>query len=142
MRVAEVARYCPRMSRAALLTLVAVVVGLTLVGASCSTKGGRAEPVVTAPACPLLADMAKTGKTVADADIGDPAKFDTTLHTAVSQYVDIAHQLRNAVPARLRPDVDQLEAAAQQYKFDDADAARAAIDEYARSTCRSGTAKS
>jgi hypothetical protein len=130
------------MSRAAQTTLVAVVLVLTMSLASCSKKSSHAAPFLTPPACPLLADMAKTGRAVAATDVGDPVAFNATLHTAVTQYVDIAHRLRGAVPVRLRTDVDQLEAAAQQYRFSDATAARAAIDDYARSTCRAGTPKS
>ena len=132
------------MSRAAQATVVAAVIALTMSLASCSAKSDHhaTPPFLTPPACPLLADMAKTGRTVAAADVGNPVAFNATLHTAVTQYVDIAHRLRSAVPDRLRSDVDQLETAAQQYRFDDAAAARAAIDAYARSTCHAGTAKS
>jgi hypothetical protein len=121
----------------AVVISVAAVVGAVGVLAGCAGGGGGAVPGATASACPLLAQLAQTGKTVADADVSDPATFDATLRTAVTEYVRIAHRLRLALPNRLRPDVDRLTAAAQQYRFGDATAARAEIDAYARTTCAS-----
>ena len=124
------------MSRAAITTLAAASVTISLVFAGCSGGTGN-HSTAGSPLCGLLEQMAQTGQTVARADVTDPAKFDTTLRAAVTDYVRIAHRLRSAVPNRLRPNVDRLATAVQQYHFDDASAARADIDEYARSKCRS-----
>ena len=122
----------------ALRTSLAVALALASVGACSGSKG---LPVSATPACPLLAQLAETGKAVAHADVGDPEHFDATLKTAVTDYVRIARRLQAVVPIRLRSDVARLEAAAQQYRFADATKSRAAIDEYARSQC-AGNAKS
>lgn len=129
------------MFRAALITLVGACVGIVLVLSACAGGGDSANPIVQREsACPLLAQLAATGQTVAHADIADPAAFNTTLRTAVDKYVRITSRLRVAVPSRLRADVDRLTAAAQQYRFDDATSARAVIDNYARSTCGASNA--
>jgi hypothetical protein len=111
------------------------VVGVALVLSACG--GGNGNPLATSGACPLLAQLAKTGETVARADVADPAKFDATLHAAVTEYVRTARRLRSAVPLGLRADVERLLAAAEQYRFADATSARAKIDSYERSKCGS-----
>src|SRR5438128_7348788 len=108
------------------------VVGVAFVLGACS--GGGNSSTAT-PACPLIAKLAQTGDTVARADVADPVKFDATLRRAVVQYVRTARRLRDAVPARLRGDVDRLVAAAQQYRFKDALTARADLDPYAGAEC-------
>jgi hypothetical protein len=115
--------------------LAAAVLGAALVLSACS--GGTAKSAGSTSPCALLAELAQTGDTVARADIADPAKFDATLHAAVNRYVRTAQQLRSTVPARLRGDVERLVAAAQQYRFDDATTARAALDSYERTKCAS-----
>ena len=104
--------------------------------AACS-GGGGVLPFAKARACPLLAQLALTGETVANADVADPAAFQTTLQNAVTKYVRTAEKLRDAVPARLSGDVDRLIAAAREHRFADAAGARADIDDYARSACKS-----
>lgn len=125
------------MSRAAITTLAAASVAISLVVSACSGGGAASHPTAKSPLCGLLQQMAQTGQTVARADVTDPAKFDTTLRAAVTDYIRIAHQLRGAVPTRLRPNVDRLAIAVQQSRFDKASAARADIDVYARSKCGS-----
>jgi hypothetical protein len=110
-------------------------IGATLVLSACSGGGGKSIAATTA--CPLLAQLARTGETVARADVSDPVKFNATLHTAVDKYVRTAQQLRAVVPLGLRGDVERLVAAAQQYRFADATSARADIDKYARAKCSS-----
>ena len=111
--------------------------GVALVLSACGGGGGNSIGA-TSP-CPLLAQLAKTGDTVARADVADPAKFDATLRSAVKEYVRVARRLRSAVPLGLRADVELLVAAAEQYRFSDAATARAKIDSYERSKCESHT---
>jgi hypothetical protein len=115
--------------------LAAAVVGMALVASACA--GGDPKAIAGASACSLLAQLAKTGETVAKADVTDPAKFNTTLRSAVDEYVRTARRLRGAVPLGLRADVERLLAAAEQYRFSDAKTARADIDKYAREKCAS-----
>ena len=122
------------MSRA----VVVAVAGVAVVLGACSGGSSRGLPHTSTPACPLLAQLARTGQTVARADVADPEKFDATLNTAVADYVRIAHRLEVVVPLRLRSDVAKLETAAQQHRFTDAATLRAGIDDYARSKCGSG----
>jgi hypothetical protein len=118
----------------------AVVAGVALLAialAGCSGRGSALRPFERAPACALLAQLAVTGQNVAHADVSDPSAFEATLHSAVSSYVRTAQRLHAVVPARLQPDVQQMIAAAQRNHFSDAAHARAEIDTYARSTCKS-----
>jgi hypothetical protein len=119
---------------------VGAVVGMSLVLAACSLGGGGASnPYGASPACPLLAQLARTGQTVARADVSDPDKFDTTLSAAVTKYVRTANKLRDAVPEHLRGDVERMIAAVEHRRFADAATERAAIDSFARSTCKTST---
>jgi len=116
--------------------VVAVVVVLTIasLAAGCSND----SPVSSASAaCPLLAQLGKTGQTVARANVSDPASFDRTLRAATAHYVETARKLRKAVPGGLRADVDRLIAAVEQRRFADATNARAHLDDYARIACPS-----
>jgi|1185.fasta_scaffold709739_2 hypothetical protein len=120
------------MSRAA----VAAVVGLAAVLAGCGGGSGAASgPRV----CPLLVELARTGQTVARADISDPNTFDATLQSAVTQYVATATKLRVAVPGHLQGDVERMIAAARRQRFADAVRARTNIDRYARAHCKTST---
>ena len=116
--------------------VAAAIVGAALVLSACSNGGTSAA---AASPCPLLAELARTGDSVATADVADPAKFDETLRSAVADYVRTARSLRSAVPPALRPDVERLVAAAEAYRFTDAVAARANIDEYARTECETSS---
>jgi hypothetical protein len=113
------------------------VVGVALVVSACGGNGD--SPAASGP-CPLLAQLAKTGESVEQADVADPAEFDATLRSAVAEYVRIARRLRAAVPLGLRADVELVAAAAEQYRFSDATTARANIDDYQRSKCDSRSA--
>jgi hypothetical protein len=127
------ARYGLRMSRAVAVGLVGLALALT----ACSGGGGSVTRAFgPAPACPLLAQLAETGQTVATTNISDPAVFAATMQTAVASYVRTARSLRAVVPARLRADVDTMISAAQQHRFADATGARNAIDNYAKSACK------
>jgi len=110
------------------------VVVLALALAGCA--GGSADAVGASKACPLLADLAQTGQTVARADVSDPAAFDHTIRAATTEYVRSARKLRDAVPKGLRGDVERMIAAVQRRRFADADGARARIDAYARGVCK------
>ena len=115
--------------------VVSALVGAAVVLAGCS-GGGSASPYGAAPACPLLAELARTGQTVARADVSDPVAFDAKLRTAVTRYVHTATELRAALPEHLRPDVERMIGAVRARRFADAAKERAAIDTYARSTCK------
>ena len=117
------------------MTRAAAVVVLGAVIASSACSGGG--DVATTSPCPLLARLARTGETVAAADVTDPEAFDTTLRAAVTDYVRMAKRLRTAVPLRLRADVERILAAAEQHRFADASSARDDIDAYARDKCAS-----
>jgi hypothetical protein len=117
--------------------LATVLLGAVLVLSACA--GGNAKSVASTSPCALLAELAQTGETVARVDVADPAKFDTTLRSAVDRFVFTAQRLRSSLPLRLRGDVERLVAAAQQYRFDDATTARAALNSYERAKCASGS---
>lgn len=121
------------MFRAVVAGVVALAVVPVLVGCS----GGTSASGPSA-ACPLLAQLGRTGQTVARADVSDPAAFERTLSDAIAKYVDTARRLRDAVPAARRADVDRMIAAAERRRFSDALGARARIDRYARSVCKTG----
>ena len=124
------------MSRA----VVASLVGLAFVLAGCSGWGGGASnPYGDSPACPLLAQLARAGQTVEHADVSDPTAFDATLRSAVRTYVYTANKLRDAVPKQLQGDVERMIAAVRRRRFADAVTERAAVDTYARSTCKTST---
>ena len=123
------------MSRAAAVGVLAFTIALC----ACSSGGtSLTKAFGPAPACPLLAKLAQTGQTVAQANVSDPAAFDATLQTAVASYVQTAKGLRAVVPANLRSDVDRMITAVQQHRFADAVTARNAIDDYAQSACKTG----
>jgi uncharacterized protein YbjT (DUF2867 family) len=113
----------------------AVVAGILLVAFALAGCGGKGNPYGAAPACPLLADLARTGQTVAQADVSDPDAFDATMRDATKAYLSTAKKLRDAVPANLEGDVDRMITAAEQQRFADATAARARVDAYARANC-------
>jgi hypothetical protein len=116
------------MSRA----VMAGVLGVALALGGCR---GKDNPYGAAPACPLLADLVRTGQTVAGADVTDPTAFDATLRDATKAYVRTANQLRDAVPDRLKADVERMITAARRRRFGDATTARSRIDAYARENC-------
>jgi hypothetical protein len=114
----------------------AVVAGIAVVAFALSGCGGKGNPYGAAPACPLLADLAQTGQTVAQADVSDPDAFAATMRDATKTYVRTAEQLRDVVPSNLKADVDRMIAAAREQRFGLATAAaRARVDAYARANC-------
>jgi hypothetical protein len=119
---------------------IAAVVGIAFALAGCGGGGGGASnPYGKAPACPLLAELARTGQTVERADVSDPNTFDATLETAVSRYVETATKLRGAVPKHLQPDVQRMISAVRRKQFADAVSARTDIDDYAHAHCKTTT---
>ena len=116
--------------------VVAGIVGLSVALAGCSGGSTALKPFGPAPACPLLAQLAVTGQTVATANVSDPDAFDATMRAAVASYVRTAKVLRTTVPVNLRGDVDRMIAAARAHRFADAETARDAIDEYEKAACK------
>ena len=108
-----------------------VVLALALSGCSAGSTGASGA----SKACPLLDRLARTGEAVARADVSDPSAFDRTIRDATTEYVRTARELRDAVPAGLRADVDRMIAAIEHLRFTDANAARARVDAYARVVC-------
>jgi hypothetical protein len=94
-----------------------------------NTSGSKASP------CPLIATLDSTAASVAHADVSDPQAFKRTLDDAVTKYVTTVQQLRAVVPADVKPDLDRLEAAVHQYRFQDAAGMRTSLDAYAASNC-------
>ena len=118
--------------------LACIVVGAcAATGAACSSSGKSGSPTVggTKVVCSLVDQLDRTGATVEQADVKDPAAFDRALSNAVKGYVRVLDDLRDAVPGDLRDDVEHLRAAVEQYRFADGVEARAAIDAYAHRTC-------
>jgi hypothetical protein len=117
--------------------VVAGVVAVSIVLTGCAGHRSASHPSQPRPACPLLAQLARTGLTVAHADVSDPDAFEMTLRAAVASYLRTAQRLQAAVPAHLRADVEHMIVAIRTDHFSDAEGARADIDDYERSTCRS-----
>ena len=112
---------------------VSVVAGL----AACSgrSSGGNEKTVPKESPCPLVAQLDATAATVARANVSDPMTFQRTLAGAVDRYVATVRALRRVAPENLRPDLDRMEAAVHQYRFEDAASARASLDAFAASAC-------
>ena len=119
--------------------VVAGVVVMILALAACSGGSSPADSLGPSPVCPILAKLAQTGQSVAGTDVADPKAFNSALRTAVAKYVHTAQGLRTTVPVNLRDDVDLMIAAAQQHRFTNALRARARIDRYARSECKTNS---
>jgi hypothetical protein len=113
-------------------TAAAIVAVPVLALAACGGAGAGADP---AAACGLVGRLADTAEIVERADVADPDAFAEALDAAVSEYVAILEDLREAAPEELAGDLDRLEAAVTQYDFDEAVRARAALDDYADRTC-------
>ncbi|HEX5097721.1 MAG TPA: hypothetical protein VFX21_16995 [Acidimicrobiia bacterium] len=117
---------------------VAICAGL----AACSGGGSGGPTALTASpeaACTLIGRLSDTGELVEKADISDPEAFESALDDAVAKYVATIDDLRKVAPDDLRDDLDRLQAAVEQYDFDDAFAARAPLDEYADAECTEDT---
>lgn len=117
-----------------------VLLSAALVAVSaCSGGGAGGSDLETKAACGLIVRLAESAEPVEEADIADPARFEAALDEAVGQYVATIDELRPLVPDDLDDDLDRLKAAASQYRFEDAVAARVALDEYAQATCTDPT---
>ncbi len=122
--------------RKGLLGCLSVCV-LASLGACSSSSGGARKTTPKASPCPLVARLDATAATVAHANVSDPAAFTSTLAAAVDRYVATVRELKRVTPEDLRADLDRMEAAVHQYRFQDAASARASLDAFAASTCGS-----
>ena len=111
-----------------------VLVALSL--CACSSSAGRDKTTQPKQSpCPLVARLDQTAAMVARADVRDPDAFKRTLDDAVNRYVATVRELKRVTPSDLKPDLDRMEAAVHQYRFQEAATARASIDTYAATTC-------
>jgi hypothetical protein len=118
------------MSLAGLLLVVVVAAGCSKVG------GGSKTPAAGRPiTCTFIAKLDSIATSVAKADVHDPDTFDTTLQTAVNDYVSNVRQLRAIAPTDLSSSLQRVEADVQQLRFDEAVTDRAPLDAYAARTC-------
>jgi hypothetical protein len=85
--------------------------------------------------CALIAQLRATGQQVARTDVADANAFDAGLGDAVRRYATIVDELHSRVPKTLRPSLDRLRAAVQQYRFSDGVDDYAALQAYAASNC-------
>jgi len=99
-----------------------------------SSAGNQGTATKESP-CPLVAQLDQTAATVARVDVSDPAAFQLTLAAAVDRYVATVRALKRVAPENLRPDLDRMEAAVHQYRFEDAASARASLDAFAAGVC-------
>jgi hypothetical protein len=117
---------------------VATLVAFGVVVAACSS-GGASNRESKDEVCELVADLGDAGDAVAAADVADPESFRRALDDAVTRYVETVRKLRPLVPERLRDDLDHLEAAVEQYDFDEALTARRALAADEATACASAT---
>jgi hypothetical protein len=119
------------------LAVAAAAVALGAAGCNGGSGGAAVAGVGsgTEAMCALMARLDETGKTVASADVQDPARFSRALAGAVKQYTEITRDLRRVVPDDLRDDVERLQAAVEQYRFNDAVDDHAALEAYATREC-------
>ena len=109
---------------------------LAFVATACSSGSQDAnKPAAKASPCPLIATLDSTAAAVAHANVADPQAFKHTLDAAVAKYVTTVQELRQVVPDNVKPDLDRLEAAVHQYRFEDAASMRASLDAYASAHC-------
>lgn len=95
----------------------------------------------TAAACALLGRLDDAAAPVEAADVSDPDAFDAALDEAVSGYVAVLDELRAVLPGDLHRELDRLEAAVTQYRFEDAVDARLVLDEFADRECAEPAAR-
>ena len=112
---------------------------LVLLLAACSggsgAKQGGGNKSGLGP-CPLIAMLDQTAAQVASADVSDPAAFQKTLSQASTQYISTIRALKPLVPATVQPDLDRVEAAVHQRRYQDALVARSSLDQYTATECR------
>ncbi len=114
---------------------VSLCVVACLGACSSGTSRGAQKAAPKESPCPLVARLDATAATVAHADVSDPAVFNLTLAAAVDRYVATVRALKRVTPEDLRADLDRMEAAVHQYRFQDAASARASLDAFAASAC-------
>ncbi len=107
---------------------------------ACSSGSGAEHSTRKPPPCPLIEKLDETAASVAGADVADPDAFGRTLDQAVATYVSTVRQLRKETPSELHDDLERIGAAVDQYRFQDAVNARAALDTFAAMTCGTATA--
>lgn len=106
---------------------------MSLVLAGCGGGGGVAESADRV--CPLMKRLHDSGKIMAEADLADPDHFLAARDDAVAEYVTTLDRLVEVAPDDLRDDVTTTRSAVEQFRFDDAVASQAPIDEYADRHC-------
>jgi hypothetical protein len=120
---------------------VATIVALMLLVAACSSGGGSTHNS-RAEICADIADLDSTAAAVGKANVADPTTFQKTLDSSVQHYVKTVRALRPLVPTRLHDTLDRLEAAVEQYQFDDALTARRELNDDSATSCPSSTSSS
>lgn len=119
------------MRRARRTALLLLSVALAACGGG-GSGGARANR-----ACPLVDRLHDSADLVAEVDLADPDAFLGALDQAVTEYTATLDRLVEVAPADLRDDLTELRSAVEQYRFDDAVAARAPLDAYAERHCPS-----
>jgi hypothetical protein len=112
-------------------TILLVVLG----AAACSQDSEKTSDTPKESPCPLIERLDATAAKVARADVSDPDRFDKALTQGVETYVATVKQLQDLMPSEMRPDLERMEAAVNQYRFNDVADARAALDTYAAAHC-------
>jgi hypothetical protein len=123
--------------RKGLASCVSVCVVACLGGCSTGSSGDGQKTAPKESPCPLVARLDATAAKVARADVSDPGAFKQTLAAAVDRYVATVRALKRVTPDDLRADLDRMEAAVHQYRFEDAASARASLDAFAAGACGS-----
>ena len=121
-------------SPAALVALALVALGLVSMLGACS-DGESPFAAGSASACSLVERLGSTAETLEQADPADPEEFQAALDDAVLQFTGVVDALLEQTPDRLHDDLRAMRAAAEQLRFSDAVAARAALDDWARDEC-------
>jgi hypothetical protein len=119
---------------------VAAVLAALVAGCSGGGSDDDAEPVNRASPCELVARLDTIAASVARIDVADPAESQKQIDAAIAEYVSTVRALRDVAPGDLQTDLDRVESAVQQSRFEDAAADRASLDAYAARNCgRSAT---
>lgn len=112
------------------------VVSLLVTAYGCTGDGGGVLGSGNDDAtCRLVERLAATAQTVEQADISDPDAFEAALDVAVLEYSATVDDLLDVAPKSLRDDLERMKAAVEQYRFEDAITARAALDDYTARAC-------
>src|SRR5262249_32765552 len=116
-------------------TFALVVLGV--IGAACSSGGGVHTASSKAQVCALIGDLDHSAQAFAATDVSDPEQFHTALSGAVDRYTATVRKFRALVPKASQPNLDRLEAAVDQYRFDEAVTARRALETDSATRCPS-----